>query len=1319
MSAETIGLLAYGLRPAPLGMSAGMLASGAYTTYSWELQMERAHAGCHISSFCRNPLHPGPCKGWKHHLGLVSPGALHALEKVRHEKLEEKRKSKVAALLAEGKKVPNHLQTPIVYDPTKNPHIANPDKITPGLGIPTKGLTPETAKATLDAIPTKEQVGAKLDAKHAAEAAAVPKPHSAPVYTTIAKAGLKDGDQVFLHGKGKKAGEGQLVTVHKYGAGNKTLGFSFKDTKGNDVMAPHIEGAPDTELAGGVASKWHLSPAPGKSFPDHGVPAGPSGFEKGEQTKMDALHKLGEAQTKANSQTDAFVKMASLAGGKHLSDKEKAAVHAKFAGNNQEDVPKAVMPQGSVDSSAKKIAAKLWLQTSVSDHAHQADLEAALAKDITDGVEHGEPTPVLDAARNALLTLGHSIPGSDKALADAVHKKLGIPGHEDTPSGDLGHVETALGAKLPEHGLSIADETKLSHVKKTLEGKNNNLPMESQAYVMADLPKHVFDDHLDEHEQKAVLSHLATAHAQLAGVDNKSEHQTEVMKKVAAAYENLSGKPLTGGNHLANVSNVSKPSSGAAPHVQEAIDYANGSKSGTDTKKFMTYKKLTKDELGTLDPNTKNLMVANLEKMKTKFIDPKKVAAVLDVLDKIQSSPGGGAGAGGGGLPLAEHHASLAEIGASNAHKLGIIHGGAGTPAHDTMKGFLEGIHNDANLVQAEEGWKKLGEMHADKMLKDAGVPKSIGLGASTHPVLASEITKALKGGMVSDQHTPLVASLMKSDIDNIDPFIEAVKAHPQLGPGALGVKQATESDPSKVAFDLSKHAGINTEADKKHFMESHPALLHSMGEGDLNAQYGHIFGQTKLHKIAADLGLGTSGTTGPEKLEKQVGGGLQEALSSDYEHALNNHKSEPDGLAGKVDQIASEANAIGDSLVSKNGWPPDSQAVKDFKAALFANKVKEVMASNPGAGGHTSHTSPAAAASNLGAVSVPDVAEVPQGEEPALGGGDGIGHLSQPMKDKIGETFHSLPFGTSTSDPIENVFDNLVAVAGWHGNDAGPLSVLQAAQVVDEAKAKKYNSPNKHLTEKALLSWLGTKDGKEYAAAYNTPKADQIGYLKDPEAAKKTALESLKQIQVAQGHKVQTLAGGPGAYDPAKPSSDFHSFTHAQAQKSQDDYMAKSGEKWTGAQKQAITAYTGSKYVEINDYLRKPDNNDPAMKKYATQIQAGMRPLAHDQLLLRGSSYKIFPPGFQNIEGVKKLVGEEIADTGFVSTSIAGSGGEFTKAIKLHIEAPVGTMAAYVRSISSHPHENEMILAAGTKFRILSVDTSGHQPVVRLRVVS
>ena len=60
---------------------------------------------------------------------------------------------------------------------------------------------------------------------------------------------------------------------------------------------------------------------------------------------------------------------------------------------------------------------------------------------------------------------------------------------------------------------------------------------------------------------------------------------------------------------------------------------------------------------------------------------------------------------------------------------------------------------------------------------------------------------------------------------------------------------------------------------------------------------------------------------------------------------------------------------------------------------------------------------------------------EIGEGESHELGGGDGIGHLSQATKDNIGSTFHALPFGTSTSDPIESVFDSLVAVAGWHGD--------------------------------------------------------------------------------------------------------------------------------------------------------------------------------------------------------------------------------------------------------------------------------------------
>jgi len=164
----TIGLLAYGLRPSPLAEEAPtwLLAAGAYGSMSWDLQMQAAHAGCHISAFCRNPLHPGPCKGWKHHLGLVSPGALHALEKVRHDKLEERRKAKVDALTKAGHPVPKKLLTPIVYDPAKNKHIGpnSGPAVTPG----SPNLTPAAAKKAVAAVPTANDLRNKVNTRRAA-----------------------------------------------------------------------------------------------------------------------------------------------------------------------------------------------------------------------------------------------------------------------------------------------------------------------------------------------------------------------------------------------------------------------------------------------------------------------------------------------------------------------------------------------------------------------------------------------------------------------------------------------------------------------------------------------------------------------------------------------------------------------------------------------------------------------------------------------------------------------------------------------------------------------------------------------------------------------------------------------------------------------------------------------------------------------------------------------------------------------------------------------------------------------------------------------
>lgn len=86
------------------------------------------HALCTLVA-CRSPLHPGPCKGWKHTLHLVSPGAWKSLEQARVDKLNHKRLARVAALKAQGKPVPAALLRPIT--PRLHPG-APPPGWTPG-----------------------------------------------------------------------------------------------------------------------------------------------------------------------------------------------------------------------------------------------------------------------------------------------------------------------------------------------------------------------------------------------------------------------------------------------------------------------------------------------------------------------------------------------------------------------------------------------------------------------------------------------------------------------------------------------------------------------------------------------------------------------------------------------------------------------------------------------------------------------------------------------------------------------------------------------------------------------------------------------------------------------------------------------------------------------------------------------------------------------------------------------------------------------------------------------------------------------------------
>lgn len=165
------------------------------------------HQDCQEGQFCRNPLHPGPCKGWKHTLHTVAPGAYHAYEQARVKKLNEKRLAKIKALKDLGKPVPKSLLKEITYAQVPKP----PAGVTP---------TAVPGKEALEAIPTKAAIGAKLDTKNAAKKTAeLDKLHAAQTtaMTNIAKTHYEANGGHFSPAAEKKLAAGMVKAQKETG----------------------------------------------------------------------------------------------------------------------------------------------------------------------------------------------------------------------------------------------------------------------------------------------------------------------------------------------------------------------------------------------------------------------------------------------------------------------------------------------------------------------------------------------------------------------------------------------------------------------------------------------------------------------------------------------------------------------------------------------------------------------------------------------------------------------------------------------------------------------------------------------------------------------------------------------------------------------------------------------------------------------------------------------------------------------------------------------------------------------------------------------
>jgi hypothetical protein len=146
-----------------------------------------------------------------------------------------------------------------------------------------------------------------------------------------------------------------------------------------------------------------------------------------------------------------------------------------------------------------------------------------------------------------------------------------------------------------------------------------------------------------------------------------------------------------------------------------------------------------------------------------------------------------------------------------------------------------------------------------------------------------------------------------------------------------------------------------------------------------------------------------------------------------------------------------------------------------------------------------------------------------------------------------------------------------------------------------------------------------------------------------------------------------------------------------------------------------AIRHYTGEFYADVNARLRrtrKPMTTD-AVGDIIVRLKEAYRPSPGPLDLYRGSAYTAFesvlPAGTYDAKTTLSVlegkIGTIFSDPGFMSTSLATPIGQHKhREVRLLLHAPAGTPAINALGESQFTQEREVILPAGTKWRLDSV---------------
>ncbi len=164
-------------------------------------------------------------------------------------------------------------------------------------------------------------------------------------------------------------------------------------------------------------------------------------------------------------------------------------------------------------------------------------------------------------------------------------------------------------------------------------------------------------------------------------------------------------------------------------------------------------------------------------------------------------------------------------------------------------------------------------------------------------------------------------------------------------------------------------------------------------------------------------------------------------------------------------------------------------------------------------------------------------------------------------------------------------------------------------------------------------------------------------------------------------------------------------------SEKQVNDFQRKSNELFrtlTQDELRAFEMYTGSWYLDVNDYLLKKKNNNNFLDKIIDTIESVMDEFETDENILAYRGIKDWHYG--NIQ-----IGDVIETGMFTSTSLSESvAKDFARSTVFEIEIPKGTKGIYIGRNSAYPHEREFLLSHKLKYKVLRREGN----TLRLRVI-